>query len=365
MFFLGEASNYSKKATFLHTFAFGLPSDAENLKNFLKDHYGAAKNHVALTNSGRSALTLALKASVPKNSKVLINAFTCQAVLMAVKAAGCVPIYADVDDSLNYSEKTLTSLLKKHPDLKALIIQNSLGYPVDIRPFEEIAKKKSLVLIEDLAHCTGVFYPDGREVGTVGDAAALSFGKGKSIDTITGGAVVLRNPTFPPLKEPKNRPKLSDSLRARWYPFLGACIRLAFRLKIEKFVLGGFLALHFIERSADTKLDLNTRPTYWQSKLALKQLQSLPKSGRKPLREFRFVKNREELLKRLRKNGYFFEEVWYDVPVSPARYYKNLHFPESECPNAVRISKEIINLPTIYPEKSLKPALKIIKEYEK
>ena len=78
-----------------------------------------------------------------------------------------------------------------------------------------------------------------------------------------------------------------------------------------------------------------------------------------------FVKNRGELIEKLDKNGYNFREIWYDVPVSPIRYYKKLNFPENECPVATEVSAEIINLPTYYGKTKLHGALQIIKEYEK
>lgn len=363
MIFLGEASNLRGK-TLKHLFAFGTKSDSNRLKSALATRYGSKEENVFLTANGRSALCLALKNLVSKGSEVVLNGLTCQAVVIAIKSAGCVPVFADIEEKdLNYSEKTLNSLLNSHKNVKAFIIQNSLGNPVDIRPFEKLAKEKNLVLIEDLAHCTGRKYPDGREIGTVGDVAALSFGKGKSIDTITGGALILKNPVKP-LKFQSSRQSLSRTLRARWYPFFGALLRACYKIHLNKPLVALLLKLHWIERSADAPLDLNSRLSHWQAKLALEQLNSLEKNPG-PLREFELVENREELLKKLRKNGYIFDEIWYDVPVSPARYYKKSGFDEKSCPKTTEIAKKIINLPTWYKKEDLKTAKKIIKEHEK
>lgn len=365
MLFLGAASRFSKKELKDHTFAFGLPSDSKKLCRILADHYGTTFSRIALTNSGRSALTIALKTTLPRGSKVVINGFTCYAVVEAVKAAGCVPIFADIEKTdLNYSVATLRKLLIKYPDIKAFILQNTLGNTVDIVAFERLAKQHNLVIIEDLAHCAGSLYPDGRECGTVSDAAALTFGKGKTIDTTTGGAVILRSQTSDLKIVPSRRPRLADSFRARFYPFFGMLIRASYKIHLEKIVTGGFLALHLIERSADAKLDLEVRPAHWQSKLALKQIEAFPKKGRAPIRGFAFVKNRDEVLEKLKKNGYNFDETWYEVPVAPTRYYSKVHFPESECPNSVKIAKEIINIPTWYNKSELNRAYKIIKEAE-
>ncbi|MBQ6606050.1 hypothetical protein IJH66_03710, partial [Candidatus Saccharibacteria bacterium] len=193
-------------------------------------------------------------------------------------------------------------------------------------------------------------------------------GKGKSIDTITGGAVLLRDPTlsFPKSFNKsalKKRRKSGDVPRASWYPLFGAIARGLAHLKLEKYWLGLLLKLRWIERSADTKLLENTTITNWQAKLALRQLKSLKD---KPLREFFLVENREETLKILKKKGIRLEESWYEVPVSPARYYKKTNFPEKENKNAVFFAEHVLNLPTWYydkkHQKELAYAKKILKE---
>ena len=121
--------------------------------------------------------------------------------------------------------------------------------------------------------------------------------------------------------------------------------------------------IHWVEKSADNKLDLERKIAKFEAKLALKQLKDLKKSGEGPLREFALVKDREELLKKLASAGYYFGGFWYERPVSPERYYKKVHFPEDKCSVAVEVAEKIINLPTYYSKEDLAPARKIIAEY--
>ena len=81
------------------------------------------------------------------------------------------------------------------------------------------------------------------------------------------------------------------------------------------------------------------------------------------LRTFYLIWRRDKVLKELMKSGYYFGGFWYEKPVSPERYYKKVHFPEKECPNAVEVSKQIVNFPTFYDKKDLAAAKKIIKKY--
>ena len=359
--FLGQASNYKAKDVLCHTFAIASKKWSDILVASLKKRYSAKS--VYLMNNGRSAIAAALKTLLPDGGGVIINGFTCYAVLQAVEYAGCTPIYADINEkTLNFDTKTLEKALKSHPEARAIIIQNTLGITVNIEEIETFARRHGLKIVEDLAHCTGFAYMDGREVGSVGDAAALSFGKGKSLDAITGGALILKNKTF---HFENKHPRLPDTLRARWYPLLGAIGRLFSKIHLEKFWYGPLIKLHFIERAVDAKLDLARRPAHWQAKLITKQMIKNDEHGAMPIRTHRLVKNRKSCINKLDQNGYNFKEIWYDVPVSPVRYYKSLGFPEKECPVATKVASEIVNIPTYYPADQLERAIKIIEEYEK
>ncbi|MBQ6130231.1 DegT/DnrJ/EryC1/StrS aminotransferase family protein [Candidatus Saccharibacteria bacterium] len=383
MIFLGLASNYSFQDVLRHSFALGSNRDYNNLERALAEKYAAPLEKTSLIYSGRSAISLALKSFIASGKlhtgdSVVINSFTCHAVLEAVKSAGLKPVFADLERLKtgeilpNYSATTLASLVKTNKTVRAFILQNTFGLPVNIKSFETVRKKYNLLLLEDLAHCAGRKYPDGREIGTVGDATCLSFGKGKSLDTITGGAVLLRNPdlSFPKSFSKsalKKRRKTGDVPRASWYPLLGAIARGLSYLHLEKFWLGFLLKTHWLERSADTKLDESTTVTNWQSRLALRQLETLSTTAKTPLRRYFLVDDRDTCLKELRNHGARLEESWYEVPVSPVRYYPSVHFPETSCPNAVFFASHVINLPTWYTspakQKQVKLAEKILKSH--
>ena len=415
-YFLGMAAGYSEREVWRHTFAVGFRRDCRELKGYLRKHYGGGNDsQVVLCKNGRSALCLALKAYFQPGDAVIVNGFTCYAVYEAVKAAGLVPIWVDISHKdLNFDPKTIEGIFRAGPAtafppfssssmggpqavsparVKGLIIQNSLGNAIDIKKIEGLAKKHGLTIIEDLAHSVGVKYADGREAGTVGAAAVFSFGKDKSIDTVSGGAVVLRGQAFVETegfrsaaaregaREPRGDgrerrgprfdkslpylpPKPSDHLRARFYPLFGLICRRLTGIHLGGMLMRGLLAIHWVERSADNKLDLERKMSKFEAKLALKQFRELRRKGAHgPIRDFCLVRDRGEVLKKLKQAGYYFDGFWYEKPVSPKRYYKKVHFPEAECPNAVFIAEHIVNLPTYYSKADLAPALKIIKPY--
>lgn len=157
----------------------------DDLKSFLENKY---KGQVTLVYKGREAIELAL-GNINKGSLVGINDFTCIAVYEAVKKAGMEVEYLDIDKGeLNFSAETL----KKAVNVKAVIIQNTLGYPCDIEKIAQICKEKKIILIEDLAHSIGTRYENGEEAGMVGDFVVLSFSQDKIIDAVSGGALISR-----------------------------------------------------------------------------------------------------------------------------------------------------------------------------
>ncbi|MBR2998297.1 DegT/DnrJ/EryC1/StrS aminotransferase family protein [Candidatus Saccharibacteria bacterium] len=379
-YYLGLAANYSRRQRLKHTFAIGRKVDCDRLTRILTKRYQGEK--VILTKNGRSALTLALMANFDKGDKIIVNAFTCYAVYEAIKAAGLEPVFADINkEDLNFGclgadsesacpSDTLRAALAKslcsaeHPDSesapKGIIVQNTLGNPTDIEAIEKFAAEYNIKIIEDLAHCAGRKYKDGREMGTVGAATILSFGKDKSIDTVSGGALILRHPYKNPIEAPSKMPKISDHLRARFYPMFGALVRTLSYVHLGGPLMRGLIKIHFVEKSADNKLDIKRKISKFEAKLAAEQFKSLKDT---PLREFCLVKNRNTVLKELKEAGYYFDGFWYERPVSPERYYKKTHFPEKDCPVAVEVSEKIINLPTYYSEKQLEKAREIIKKY--
>lgn len=353
-YFLGLAAR--RRGALRQLFTIGSERDYRALEGALGEKYDGT---AVLAKNGRTALVLALERYCKRGGTVIVNGFTCYAVIEAIYAAGCTPVYADIDrETLNFNVKTLAKVLSTGP--VAIIVQNTLGIPVNMAEIEKFAKKHSLVIIEDLAHCVGVKYPDGREAGTVGVATALSFGKDKAIDTTSGGAVIYRD-------EPRGKthtelapPKLTDYLRERCYPLFAAMVRGLARVHLGGVLMRTLLALHLVEKSADNRLDTTRKMPNFEAKLALAQLSDAKGVGR----EYYLVHDREECLDALKRAGYHFDGFWYEKPVSPARYYGKAKFPEAECPVATEVAAQIINFPTYYPKRDLAEARRIVRKYE-
>ena len=152
--------------------------DYENdFRSALSEHTGC--EHVILTDSGTSALYLLFKAyGVGKNDVVGLPAYVCEKVVRFVLDYGCRLRFFDVDESYGVSPE-------KMDRVDFLVAIHMFGNPCRIDELKDFAK----VVIEDSAQCIGAKYK-GNKVGSLGDSAILSFGKGKPLTAMGGGAIV-------------------------------------------------------------------------------------------------------------------------------------------------------------------------------
>ena len=76
-------------------------------------------------------------------------------------------------------------------DIRGVLVYHQYGYPQQMAPILAEARRHGWFVIEDCAHAIRSFH-DGKRLGLLGDAAIFSFSK--FLPSLTGGAVVTRNP---------------------------------------------------------------------------------------------------------------------------------------------------------------------------
>ena len=147
-------------------------------------------SHVMVTNLGRTALTLGLKAiGLGNGAGVILPTVICPTVIRAVLQADCRPILVDVERNLHLSVRILDSCQEK---AHAVIVPHLYGLSAPILEIREWSKKAGLYLIDDAAQAVGISI-DGKYLGTFGDFGILSFGPFKGLSTPRGGALISEN----------------------------------------------------------------------------------------------------------------------------------------------------------------------------
>ena len=130
--------------------------------------YTGAKHALAVS-SGSAALKVALVAlGVSPGDEVIVPAFTFVATWEAVMEIGAVPVFADIDWSLNLNPGDLARRIT--PRTKAIICVHMLGGMAHIDKVVEAAG--NIPVLEDTAQaCGGSF--KGRGLGTFGACGHL------------------------------------------------------------------------------------------------------------------------------------------------------------------------------------------------
>lgn len=146
---------------------------------------------VAVT-SGTTALMTAMAAlEVGPGDEVILPAWTWYACYDAVLSAGALPVFAEVDESMNLDPDDIERHITPHT--KVVMAVHILGAPADMDPILAIAKKHNLKVLEDCAQSVGVSYK-GRPVGSIGHCGIYSFQVNKTISPGEGGAIVMSDP---------------------------------------------------------------------------------------------------------------------------------------------------------------------------
>ena len=162
----------------------------------LREHFGA--HEVLLTDSGTGALTLAIKACLAGSpgSVVALPAYCCYDLATAADGAGAPVVLYDLDPAtLAPDLASLKRALAR--SVRAVVLVHLYGIPVDLEPVrvamaDAAATSPGVVLIEDAAQGAGASLR-GRPLGSFGDLAVLSFGRGKGNTAGRGGALLSRD----------------------------------------------------------------------------------------------------------------------------------------------------------------------------
>ena len=146
-----------------------------------------------LCSSGTAALTTALAAcNIGAGDEVIVPPFTFVATVEAVLAAGAIPVFADIDETLCLSPDAAAGAIT--PRTRAVIPVHMCGAMAKIDQLVEICRKHELVLVEDACQAVGGSF-NGKALGTFGKAGCFSFDPVKTITCGEGGAVVTNDET--------------------------------------------------------------------------------------------------------------------------------------------------------------------------
>jgi dTDP-4-amino-4,6-dideoxygalactose transaminase len=147
------------------------------------------KYAIALAN-GTLSLELALYClGIGPGDEVIVPSKTFVATASCVVMRGATPVIADIDRySGNLTADTMENAVTSHT--KAVIPVHLAGWPCDMEPILELARRRGIAVIEDCAQAHGARYC-GRTIGSFGEMAAFSFCQDKNMTTGGEGGMLL------------------------------------------------------------------------------------------------------------------------------------------------------------------------------
>lgn len=373
--------------------------------NYIKDLEDWFRNffdvqHATSFVSARGALFAILKSlNIGKGDEVILQAFTCVAVVEAILQVGATPKYVDIEKDLTLSILSLKKAISKKT--KAIIAQHTFGIPAKIDEIQKVAKENNLFLIEDCAHGIGGVYK-GKKLGMFGIASIFSFGRDKAFSSVFGGIVITSDSSLQASLQKFHNQQTFPTHRwiaqQLFHPIATSLILPIYAIGIVgKGMLFMFQKLNMLSLPVLNVEKQGVLPQIYTKKLpnslaalALHQLKKIdlynkkrqkftrqyidelenftsdiPYRGGEPLLRFPvLVANREQILA-LFKKQHIYLGTWYSCIIDPKGVdFSKILYEKGMCPEAELVSSKIVNLPLL-PNMSTEDVEKIVSLFKK
>ncbi|BCG64848.1 MAG: hypothetical protein methR_P2641 [Methyloprofundus sp.] len=164
-----------------------------NVQAFEKEaaEYLGVKHAIGVA-SGTDALHLALDAEgIGAGDEVITTAFTFIATAEAICYVGAKPVFVDVDPkTFNITAESIEAAITDKTT--AVMPVHLFGQPVDMAAIKAVCDKHGLKIIEDCAQSFGASI-DGKQTGSIGNAAGYSFFPSKNLGAFGDGGLIGTN----------------------------------------------------------------------------------------------------------------------------------------------------------------------------
>lgn len=360
----------------------------DTLNNKFQDIW--TDKEIFLFNRGRDSMHFLLEnIGLREGDEIIIQGFTCVAVLSPILWNKCKPVFVDIDrNTFNMDLNRLKESITERT--RVIVIQHTFGNLADIKLVKEIVDKincsrasnNRLIILEDCAH---TFNLGDKRIGQYSDAFFFSFAQDKSISSTQGSLLVVNSKFF--TKNLSNQYKLVNEqpveeamYNARYIELWEKIKNLYFTLEIPflRFSVGKALLLlyrflGFIRKQASSGTVNFTgiqKLSDIQAKLLLKQLESVKELNKHResikrvydsklnrslknnlassilLRYPLLVKNPEEVIKELRHIKVIAGR-WYSTPVFPISWnnLESVGYRIGTLPETEFVCRHILNLP--------------------
>ena len=266
--------------------------------------------------------------------------YTFFATAGSVWRAGARPVFADINPK-TYNIDPDSVLEKITPRTRAIIPVHLYGQCAEMERIREIAKSRSLAVIEDGAQAIGASR-DGVKVGNFGDTACLSFFPSKNLGGLGDGGMVLTNSDSLAggVRELRNH-----GMEPKYYHK-----RVGGNFRLDALQAAGLLAkIPHLDKWGDMR---RANAAFYNEAFSGSGTVVIPYIDPRNHSIYNqyiiSVNNRDEVLAHLREKQIGCE-IYYPLPLHVQECFKALGYSEGDFPNSEYAAKHTIALP-IYPE---------------
>lgn len=191
---IGKLAELSGRATKLT-----LGQKVTQAEELAKSYFGS--KYACFVDNWTGGMEIAYKlAGIGPGDEVIMPAITFIATMAYPLSMGAKIVFADIDpETINLDPADVAR--KITPRTRMIVPVHLGGYPVDMDPIMDLAKKHDLIVMEDAAHGMGGVYK-GRKLGSIGHFGGFSLHEVKNINSLGEGGILLSNedwagPQFP------------------------------------------------------------------------------------------------------------------------------------------------------------------------
>lgn len=170
----------------------GAMSNLDVTMQFEKEyaHWMGMKHALGFSSGTASIHGAMFGCKVGVGDEIICPSMTYWASALPAFSLGATVVFADIiPETLCIDPNDIEHRITERT--KAIVVVHYCGYPADMDPIMEIARKHDIKVIEDVSHAHGGKYK-GRTVGTIGDVAAMSLMSGKAF-AIGEAGILLTN----------------------------------------------------------------------------------------------------------------------------------------------------------------------------
>ncbi|MFH0736064.1 MAG: DegT/DnrJ/EryC1/StrS family aminotransferase [bacterium] len=301
--------------------------------------------HISLFSNGTLALITALQA-LKITGEVITTPFSFVATTHSLWWNNIKPVFADIEPT-TFGLDPVKVEAAITPQTTAIMPVHVYGYPCNVEKLKELADTYGLKIIYDAAHAFGVKI-NKNSILNYGDLSILSFHATKVFNTIEGGAIVCND---------EKTKKRIDYLKNFGFAGETTVIEPGINAKMNELQAAyGLLQLKYVDEYIAKRKLLTEKYRELLHKVdGISFLEDFEEITHTYtyfpifIDEIKFGKTRDFVYEELKKYNIFGRRYFYPL-ISQFPAYRGLpSAAESNIPNAVKISSQVICLP-IYPK---------------